>query len=83
MEVLVWKYMYHVSRFLMVLGNMWINLNDYQMLVTTQWRMILVELAASKQCQRGGRLKTITVTKSQGSEMCVTGGKKTLLKDYM
>ena len=38
--------------------------------------MILVQLAASKQRQRGRRLRAMTATKSQGSETCVTGGRK-------
>ena len=61
-EVLVWKY--HVFTFL---------------LATTQQyerRMILVQLAASKQRLRGRRLRAMTGTKSQGSETCVTGGRK-------
>ena len=37
--------------------------------------MILVQLA-SKQRQRGRRLRAMTATKSQGSETCVTGGRK-------
>ena len=48
-------------------------------LATTQQyerRMILVQLAASKQRQRGRRLRAMTATKSQGSETCVTGGRK-------
>ena len=77
-EVLVWKY--HVFTFLMVLGNTWIYLNNDQTFVTTQQyerRMILaVQLAASKQRQRGRRLRTVTGTKSQGNETCVTGGRK-------
>ena len=39
-------------------------------------RMILVQHAASKQRQRGRRLRAMTATKSQGSETCVTGGRK-------
>ena len=39
-------------------------------------RMILVQLAASKQRQRGRELRAMTATKSQGSETCVTGGRK-------
>ena len=39
-------------------------------------RMILVQLAASKQRQRGRRLRAMTGTKSQGNETCVTGGRK-------
>ena len=39
-------------------------------------RMILVQLAASKQRQRGRRLRAMTGTKSQGKETCVTGGRK-------
>ena len=39
-------------------------------------RMIMVQLAASKQRQRGRRLRAMTATKSQGSETCVTGGRK-------
>ena len=39
-------------------------------------RMILVQLAASKQRQRGRRLRAMTVTKSQRSETCVTEGRK-------
>ena len=35
-----------------------------------------VQLAASKQRQRGRRLRAMTATKSQGSETCVTGGRK-------
>ena len=35
----------------------------------------LVQLAASKQRQRGRRLRAMTATKSQGSETCVTGGR--------
>ena len=76
-EVLVWKY--HVFTFLMVLGNTWIYLNNYQTLATThqyERKMILVQLAASKQRQRGRRLRAMTATKSQGSETCVTGGRK-------
>ena len=38
--------------------------------------MILVELAASKQRQRGRRLRAMTATKSQGGGTCVTGGTK-------
>ena len=37
--------------------------------------MILVQLA-SKQRQRGRRLRAMTATKSQGSETCVKGGRK-------
>ena len=55
-------------------------LEQYQTFVTTQQyerRMILaVQLAASKQRQRGRRLRTVTETKSQGNETCVTGGRK-------
>ena len=36
----------------------------------------MVQLAASKQRQRGRRLRAVTTTKSQGSETCVTGGRK-------
>ena len=38
--------------------------------------MILVQLAARKQRLRGRRLRAMTGTKSQGSETCVTGGRK-------
>ena len=34
------------------------------------------QLAASKQRQRGRGLRAMTATKSQGSETCVTGGRK-------
>ena len=39
-------------------------------------RMIVVQLAASKQRQRGRRLRAMTATKSQGSETCLPGGRK-------
>ena len=38
--------------------------------------IVAVQLAASKQRQRGRRLGAMTGTKSQGNEMCVTGGRK-------
>ena len=38
--------------------------------------ILAVQLAASKQRQRGRRLRTVTETKSQGNETCVTGGRK-------
>ena len=44
--------------------------------IRAELRMILVQLAASKQRQRGRRLRAMTATKSQGSETCVTGGRK-------
>ena len=41
-----------------------------------QRRMILVQLAVSKQRQRGRKLRAMTAAKSQGSETCVTGDRK-------
>ena len=81
---LVWKY--HVFTFLMVLGNTWIYLSNYQTLATTQQyerRMILVQLAVSKQSQRGRRLRAMTAGKSKGSKMCVTGGRNFIKGLYL
>jgi len=38
--------------------------------------MIMVLRPESKQHQRGRKLRAETATKSQGSEMCITGGTK-------
>ena len=61
-EVLVWKY--HVFTFLLAATQQY------------ERRMILVQLTASTQRLRGRRLRAMTGTKSQGSETCVTGGRK-------
>ena len=45
--------------------------------------MILVQLTASKQRQRGRSLRAMTASKSQGNKTCVCNRRqKTLLKDY-